>query len=238
MRVLIACILLLFFTTTTFAEPEAPQVVVAPIAAPVVVAPLVVPVFNADEADKSVVRITLLDGTFRGTGFYIGNKTVMSANHVTMNTPQYRTPLGVQTGTPTPIKHLLVWNKAGAVSLATVAIRNSEQDFATLTLEDDLRLVAVTFGEAPKRGDALFMVSHPIGILYSLSRGFLSRASGTIPDTPQIRGLASMLASSGSSGAPIFNARGEVVGILTQVLTYGTGVLFLPNSVFKDRVGL
>lgn len=224
MRSLIACILLLFFVTPAFAEPVPPVVV-----------PVVAPVFDAAVADRMVVRITNLKGEFRATGFYIGNNIVVTANHVTENQNRARTPFGYVEMPPTQIKHLLVWNKMGGVSLATVTYKDAVQDVATLTLESDIGLMAVTFGEAPKRGDDLFMISHPLGITWSLSRGYLARTTITMEDG-QIRGLASLLATGGSSGGPVFNQRGEVVGVAVQVFTSGAGVLFVPNSVFKEKV--
>ena len=198
---------------------------------------IVEPVFDMNVADNMVVKITELDGTFRSTGFYIGNDIVVIADHATEEEVKVRTVYGYLQMPPTQFEHLLVWNKNGKVVLGTVSYKDTEQDVATLVLSNNnLSLTAVTFAESePERGDDLFSIGHPNGITWSFMRGYLAHKTSTL-ESGEIRGLADMMSLGGSSGSPIFNKRGEVVGVLTENFSVGSGILFVPISVFKDKI--
>lgn len=218
-----------------------PPVVVEPMAEPLdaaeVVVPEVVPVFNAVEANKMVVRITELDGTPRGTGLYAGDDTVVVATHLTMSVVHMPTPYGSMIVSSASIEHMLVENQNGSVVLGTVTSRDHKQDVAIIKLSNNnLSLTAVTFATAiPSRGDKVFMIGHPLGFTWALSRGYVSREVMTMSGGI-IRGLVSLLGTNGSSGSPLFNERGEVIGMATEVFTSGSGLLYVPNYVFQHKI--
>jgi len=197
----------------------------------------VIPTFDADVADNSVVKISNLSGGFLGTGFYIDNDAILTVNHMTEEENRTMTPYGWTEDPPTELEYLLVSNKDGEVALGMVTYKDQAQDVATIVLFNNfLGLSAVKFAESdPKRGDTAFMIGHPAGFPWTLSRGYIAlkafkRKNGII------RGLASLLGIMGSSGSPIFNERGEVVGIASEMFKYGSGVMFIPNDVFRDKV--
>ena len=196
------------------------------------IAPIPEVKFDAEKADKSVVKITGLNGKFRGTGFYVGNDTIVTANHIT--TRMIRTPFGNVKHPEGDIEHLLAWNQLGRVALLTVTHRDEVNDVATLTIANNkLALVPVKFAKKkPKRGEVIYMVGHPMGFEWSLSQGYLSHDGKKMPDG-EMRSLVFLLATGGSSGSPVFNKRGEVVGLTSQIFTQGAGVLYVPVSVFK-----
>jgi hypothetical protein len=61
----------------------------------------------------------------------------------------------------------------------------------------------------------VFVISHPDGHFYSLTRGYVSRRYLTAKDrVPRLQITADF--AKGSSGAGIFNGRGELAGLVTS----------------------
>ncbi|MCW3051177.1 MAG: hypothetical protein JWN14_347 [Chthonomonadales bacterium] len=99
---------------------------------------------------------------------------------------------------------------------------NVEQDLAVLQIEEagtPLSLATTPF----ETGDTIYALSHPIGMETALSSGIVSglRKFGkismvqiTVPVAP------------GSSGGPVVNVRGEVIGIFTSYLIEGQNLNF------------
>jgi putative serine protease PepD len=76
-------------------------------------------------------------------------------------------------------------------------------------------------------GNAVAVIGNPFGYNRSLSTGVVSALDRTIP-TPNGFALAHAVQTDaainpGNSGGPMLNARGEVVGIVDQIATGGTG---------------
>jgi len=73
-------------------------------------------------------------------------------------------------------------------------------------------VVAPLAASEPKVGEPVYIVGHPMGTYYIMTKGVVSR--------PRFDGyiLASAFALPGSSGGPMFNKRGEVIGLVTMIL--------------------
>lgn len=197
------------------------------------------PVFNVKEADKQVVKITHLNGTFRGTGFYVSKDTVVTNRHVTVHKSAIRTMFGIIHSLPEQFEHLLVWNKGGVVALAKVTYRDEKHDFAILNLiNNDLGLEPVVFSDKePERGDNVFTVGHPASFVWSLGKGYISHGIQILTESEnEVRFLVDIIGTGGASGSPIYNERGEVIGMVTEVFTSGSGILVLPNAAFVEKL--
>ena len=236
----VVLVVILLMATGAFADAAAPKVeppITSVVAAKVVPVKVIVEkVFEAKKADRQVVIITDLKGEFRASGFYTGKDTVVTAYHVTMNKAP-RGPFGYSMGEDESIEHLLVKDKLGKVALGTVTYRDKKQDFAIIVLsKNKLSIKAVTLAVSPpNRGDELFVVGHPYRFRFSLSKGYLMHTTHTNKDG-EIRGLASMAGTFGMSGSPVYNSAGEVVGITSAIFSVGDGMLFIPVSVWKDKL--
>jgi serine protease Do len=88
-------------------------------------------------------------------------------------------------------------------------------------------------GRAVRKGDTVFAIGNPLGLQRSVSKGIVSeskRAEGGvvyIQTTTQI--------NPGNSGGPLFNARGEVIGVTNMGYLFAEGLNFaIPVSYVID----
>jgi S1-C subfamily serine protease len=110
----------------------------------------------------------------------------------------------------------------GTRSAARVAAGRPDKDVAVLVV-DRLPEVVVpaVLATPPPVGDAVFAVGNPLGLRASLTAGVISaadRAVGTATG-PTLNGLIQFDAAvnPGSSGGPLINTRGEVVGVIVAL---------------------
>ena len=95
-------------------------------------------------------------------------------------------------------------------------------DIALLEVDAPKPLPTVNWGDSDKVrvGDQVLAVGNPLGIGESVSAGIVSAKNRDILDTPFdafIQTDASI--NHGNSGGPLFNARGEVIGVNTAILS-------------------
>jgi serine protease Do len=95
-------------------------------------------------------------------------------------------------------------------------------DPLVLNNSDDLRV-----------GDLVFAIGNPLGLERSVTQGIVSSATRTMGHMRLIQTDASI--NPGNSGGPLFNARGEVVGIVCAGATSFDGLAFgIPASDLVD----
>ncbi len=91
----------------------------------------------------------------------------------------------------------------------------AENDLALLKIEDTLKgpLPTVPLGDSDevKQGQRVFAVGSPLGLERSVSEGIVSLRNRLIEGRLHIQTTAEI--SPGNSGGPLFNYRGEVVGV-------------------------
>jgi len=122
----------------------------------------------------------------------------------------------------------------GHVSDATVVATKTESDLAVIQaaeLPDDL--VPATLGSARDlvAGDHVIAVGFPFGIGPSVSAGVVSGLRREYQSPEGVRLLTGLIqfdaaVNPGSSGGPLVNAAGEVVGIVTAILSAGEHGVF------------
>jgi len=169
-----------------------------------------------DEACRSVVVVGTIDhckdckGSHMGavsSGWIIGSGgEVMTNYHVVED--EKAGELGVMTsdGTVYPVRGVLAADREG--------------DAAILSIEaDDANLPALRLAAKAKTGEAVRVVGHPDGRFYSLTEGIVSRAfTQATSDEKDQRTWLTVTADygGGSSGAPVINAAGEVVAMVSS----------------------
>ncbi len=108
----------------------------------------------------------------------------------------------------------------GTTSTAAVTASEPTHDIAVLAAG---RLPAVivpaVLGPGPQVGDEIFAVGNPLGLVGSLSAGVISGLDRTF-DLGHGRALSGMIqfdaaVNPGSSGGPLLNTKGQVIGIVT-----------------------
>jgi serine protease Do len=95
-------------------------------------------------------------------------------------------------------------------------------DVALLEVTPPKPLTAVTWGDSDKVrvGDQVLAVGNPLGIGESVSAGIVSAKNRDTLDSPFDDYIQTDAAiNHGNSGGPLFNARGEVIGVNTAIYT-------------------
>jgi S1-C subfamily serine protease len=108
----------------------------------------------------------------------------------------------------------------GTTSTATIKAANAADDIAVLTAAQLPRvIVPAVLGSGPQVGDQVFAVGNPLGLLASLSAGVVSGLdrSFTLENGRTLSGMIQFDAAvnPGSSGGPLLNTEGQVIGIVT-----------------------
>ncbi len=127
---------------------------------------------------------------------------------------------------------------------ATVVGTDPNTDIALLKVEAEDDLPFVTFGDSnddmAEVGDWVMAMGNPLGQGFSVTAGIISarnRAlSGTFDDFIQTDAAINQ----GNSGGPLFNMRGEVIGVNTSILSPDGGSIgigfSMASNVVKDVV--
>jgi serine protease Do len=121
---------------------------------------------------------------------------------------------------------------------ARVVGRDELTDLALLQIPDAAALPTVTFGDSDgvRAGDRVFAIGNPFGLGSTVTAGILSATDRHL-GAGAYDGLLQTDApiNPGSSGGPLFNARGEVIGISTAVVENGQGIGFaIPANTARD----
>jgi serine protease Do len=109
-----------------------------------------------------------------------------------------------------------------------------ERDLVILRIEAH-KLPAVALGNSDviRPGDSVVAIGHPLGLEDTVSNGLVSGIR-KVDEHLTVLQISAPIAP-GSSGGPIFNDRGEVIGVATAILLGGQNINFgVPISYVKD----
>ena len=121
---------------------------------------------------------------------------------------------------------------------AEIVGRDPGTDLAVLRVRDAGELPAARLGDSDglQVGDWVLALGNPFGLSHTLTSGIVSakgRVIGAGPYDDFIQTDASI--NPGNSGGPLFNMRGEVVGINTAIIPHGQGIGFaVPVNLAKQ----
>jgi serine protease Do len=121
---------------------------------------------------------------------------------------------------------------------ATVIGSDSKLDLALLHIDGEGELPAVRLGNSDtlQIGEWVLAIGNPFGLEQTVTAGIVSakgRVIGAGPYDDFIQTDASI--NPGNSGGPLFNTKGEVVGINTAIIARGQGIGFaIPINVAHD----
>src|SRR6266851_4923163 len=157
-----------------------------------------------------------------GSGFIIHpNGTLLTNNHVVEGADAIRVHL-----------------EDGRAFDAEVLGRDPLTDIAVVKLKGKLeKLPVATLGDsdAIKVGDWVVAIGNPFGLASSVSAGIISARARQIGAGPFDDFLQTDAAiNPGNSGGPLFNMKGEVIGINTAIVGGGSGIGFaVPSNMAK-----
>ena len=165
---------------------------------------------------RSVVTVYINDSTGKpissGSGFIVDPTGIIATNqHVIaelVEHPEMTSIVKMENGAYFPVEKVLSFDKENDVALLKVDAK-------------ELPVMAFSQRFQPKQGDDVFVIGSPLGLETTISDGIISGIRGKT-------GFVQITApiSPGSSGSPVLNSHGEVIGVATFVIEGGQSLNF------------
>ncbi len=92
------------------------------------------------------------------------------------------------------------------------------------------KTVVITSAHDHREGDEVFAIGNPLGLERSVSRGIVSTRNRNFTGLAYIQMTAQI--NPGNSGGPLFNRRGEVIGVTNMGIPAGEGLGFAIPAVY------
>jgi len=124
--------------------------------------------------------------------------------------------------------------------IAEVVGRDPDTDLALLRVQTDRELPAASFGDSNsvKVGQWVLAVGNPFGLDRTVTLGVVSGIGRENMNLSRYENFIQTDAyiNPGNSGGPLFNLRGEVIGINTAIINFAQGIGFAIPSNMADRI--
>jgi tetratricopeptide (TPR) repeat protein len=146
----------------------------------------------------------------RGSGFFIDTDRIITNRHVIEGA--HRAEVHSSNGTVIPVKGVLAVDAEGDIALLKIDAPTPQ--VRPLPLDKT----------SPQEGESVVVIGNPLGLEGSVTNGIVS-AVRDIPTFGRIIQITAPI-SSGSSGSPVVNMQGQVIGIATLQVTGGQSVNF------------
>ena len=121
---------------------------------------------------------------------------------------------------------------------ATLVGADPRTDVALLKVEGkNLPVVKVSTNDDLKVGEWVLAIGSPFGFDHSVTKGIVSAKGRSLPNENYVPFIQTDVAiNPGNSGGPLFNLKGEVVGINSQIFTRSGGFMGLSFAIPMDVV--
>jgi Tfp pilus assembly protein PilF len=146
----------------------------------------------------------------RGSGFFVEADRVVTNRHVLEGA--HRAEVHSSSGAVFPVKGVLAVDAEGDIALLKIDLPSPQ--IRPLPLDKT----------SPQEGESIVVIGNPLGLEGSVTNGIVS-AVRDIPTFGRIIQITAPI-SSGSSGSPVVNMQGQVIGIATLQITGGQSVNF------------
>ncbi len=116
---------------------------------------------------------------------------------------------------------------------AVIVGRDERTDLALLKVEADEPLPFVNFGDSDimRVGDWVLAIGNPLGQGFSVSAGIVSARGRTLAGAYDDYIQTDAAINKGNSGGPLFNLKGEVIGVNTAILSPSGGSIGIGFSM-------
>ncbi|HYO62326.1 MAG TPA: trypsin-like peptidase domain-containing protein [Pyrinomonadaceae bacterium] len=158
-----------------------------------------------------------------GSGFFVRPGRVVTNLHVVERAHRVEVRTFDGKGRTYPADGLLGVDEEGDLAVLSVSAATERQHTAA---------VAATL---PEEGESVFVIGSPLRLEGSVSNGIVS-ALREVPGLGRIVQITAPI-SHGNSGSPVFNMRGEVVGVVTIKVTNGQNINLAIESSRLSRLG-
>lgn len=187
-------LLLLITASVTFAQQGLPELVRK-------VKPAVVSIITYDADGEPLMT---------GSGFFIDHGKVVTNLHVIRGATKVEIKMLDGKGRTYPVAGLLDVDTGG--DLALMRVDMPQDRLRSIELATDL----------PDEGERIFVIGNPLKLEGSVSDGIVS-AVREVPNVGRIIQITAPI-SHGNSGSPVFNLRGQVLGVVTVKVTNGQNI--------------
>ena len=154
----------------------------------------------------------------QGSGFFIDNKGRLITNHHVVE-GAYSATIKTSTGKEYPVQGIVAKDTEADIVKLVVNLPDANMTFLNLS------------ENVPSEGDDIIVVGNPLGLESSVSTGIVS-AVRDIPVFGKVLQITAAV-SHGSSGSPVLNTKGEVIGIATFIFKEGQNLNF---AIPSDKI--
>jgi hypothetical protein len=149
-----------------------------------------------------------------GTGFFINNQGCIVSNYHVLEGAS-KAKITTSKGLEFPVTHIVDQDKSNDLILL---ITGGESPFF-LDVSKEL----------PQIGEKIYVIGHPLGLQHTIGDGIISSIR-TLPNFNCKMLQITAPTSPGSSGGPVLNMRGQVIGVVTAKCKEGENLNFAVNS--------
>jgi len=172
----------------------------------------------------AVVLIQTFDAngqpTGNGSGFFINNKGHIITNHHVIE-GAYSATVKTSSGREYPVEGIIA--KDIEADIVKLLVNIPDSNIVPLKLSTTI----------PSEGEDVIVIGNPLGFESTVSTGIVS----AVRDIPAFGKILQITApvSPGSSGSPVVNSKGEVIGVATLIMTKGQNLNF---AVPSEKIGV
>jgi hypothetical protein len=171
------------------------------------------------ERSKPAIVQVEAGGDRMGTGFILDRSGVVATNlHVVVGAEEIKVRLVDGT----------------VLTVPRVIAVDADHDLALLDVDARTPLPTLLLGDSDKvaAGDPVLAIGNPLGLGYTVSDGLISSVRQFSEDVTLLQISAPI--SQGSSGGPLFNNYGEVIGVATAIFAEGQNLNFgVPSNYVR-----
>jgi V8-like Glu-specific endopeptidase len=173
-----------------------------------------------DASSPAIVRIEAGESKV-GTGFVLDGSGLIATNlHVIEGESKVRVKL---------------YKDNNDYPATVVAAVDKGHDLALIRIQPKKPLPVLRLGDSSvmAAGDRVYAIGNPLGVFdYSITDGLISQVRPLSADLTILQISAAI--SQGSSGGPLFNQFGEVIGVTTAIITQGQAInLAVPANYLR-----